>query len=109
VDAWRRADRRPSLPVADLADARVPLDAASAADDDLLRRASVEEVLSTLTADQRTVLILRVVHQFSVQETARIIGKNEGAVKVLQHRALASLRRTLADDLRPGSLERALG
>ena len=74
-------------------------------------RTSVDEVLATLTTDQRMVLVLRVVQQFSVQETARIIGKNEGAVKLLQHRALASLRRTFADRAHPGAgaLEGMLG
>ncbi|PKQ24334.1 MAG: hypothetical protein CVT65_03495 [Actinobacteria bacterium HGW-Actinobacteria-5] len=105
VDAWRSAGRRPSVPMADPEDAYVPRHVADAADQGLLARSAVEEVLSTLTADQRMVLVLRVVQQFSVEETARIIGKSEGSVKLLQHRALASLRRTLASRAQPGPLE----
>jgi len=60
-----------------------------------LQRAAVEEILSTLSPDQRAVLMLRYVHQFSSEETAAIIGKPEGTVRVLQHRALRTLRRTL--------------
>ena len=97
VDAWRSASRRPSVPMADPTNTHVPLRVAGPADEDLLQRSSVDEVLGTLTVDQRMVLVLRVVQQFSLHETAGIMGKSEGSVKLLQHRALASLRRTLAD------------
>jgi len=36
-----------------------------------------------------------VLDQFSVAETAAIMGKSEGAVKVMQNRALTTLRRLL--------------
>lgn len=49
-----------------------------------------------LSADQRTVLLLRVVADLTVEETARVTGKSVGAVKALQRRALAALRRKLA-------------
>jgi DNA-directed RNA polymerase specialized sigma24 family protein len=41
------------------------------------------------------VLTLKFVFSFSNAETATILGKTEGAVKSLQHRALASLHRQL--------------
>lgn len=109
VDAWRSAGRRPSVPMADPTESHAPLRVAGAADEELLQRSSVEAVLSTLTTDQRMVLVLRVVQQFSLQETAQIIGKTEGSVKLLQHRAIASLRRTLADRAQPGTLQGLLG
>ena len=56
---------------------------------------AVQELLQTLTPDQRAVIVLRVLDRFSVEETARIIGKSAGAVKVLQNRGIASLRKTL--------------
>ena len=48
--------------------------------------------LATLTDDQRAVLLLRVVTDLSLAETAEVLGKPVGAVKALQHRALARLR-----------------
>lgn len=51
-----------------------------------------------LSADQRTVLLLRVVADLTVEEVARITGKSMGAVKALQRRALDSLRRKLAKE-----------
>ena len=41
-------------------------------------------------------LVLRFFNDCSVTETAKAMGKNEGAVRVLQHRAIAALRRRLA-------------
>ena len=48
-----------------------------------------------LTDDQRHVIILRFFEGFSHKETAAIIGKTVGNVKVIQSRALASLRAAL--------------
>jgi RNA polymerase sigma-70 factor, ECF subfamily len=54
--------------------------------------------LATLTDDQRAVLLLRVVADLSLAETAEVLDKPVGAVKSLQHRALARLRAALADE-----------
>lgn len=48
-----------------------------------------------LSDDQRHVLILRILEGFSIRETAQILGKREGHIRVLQNRALAVLRRFL--------------
>ena len=61
----------------------------------LLAEKEVVEVLDTLTPDQRSVLTLRVVADLSLEETAAVLGKDLGAVKSLQHRALSRLRRNL--------------
>jgi RNA polymerase sigma-70 factor, ECF subfamily len=55
----------------------------------------VDALLSTLSPDQREVLLLRVVADLSLEQTADVLGKRVGAVKALQHRALASLRRLI--------------
>jgi RNA polymerase sigma-70 factor, ECF subfamily len=52
-------------------------------------------LLAALTADQRAVLLLRVLADLSVHEVASILGKRPGAVKALQRRGLASLARVL--------------
>lgn len=56
----------------------------------------VLEALGTLTRDQRTVLLLRVVGDLSVQDVALIVGKRVGAVKTLQRRALIRLARAIS-------------
>ena len=48
-----------------------------------------------LTDDQRHVVILRFIEGFSLKETAVIMGKKVGNVKVIQNRAIVALRKTL--------------
>ena len=52
-----------------------------------------------LTADQRHVIILRFLEDFSLGETAAIIGKSVNNVKVIQNRAIAKLRKALGLEL----------
>ncbi|WP_115788998.1 RNA polymerase sigma factor [Arthrobacter silvisoli] len=52
----------------------------------------VTELLDGLRDDHREVLALRVVADLSLEETAAIMGKTQGAVKQLQRRALLALR-----------------
>ena len=55
--------------------------------------ASLLELVARLSPDQRQVLTLKFVFRFSNGEAAAILGKTEGAVKSLQHRALVSLQK----------------
>ena len=51
------------------------------------------DVLATLTDDQREVIVLRVVSDLSLEQTAEVMGKRVGSVKALQRRAIANLRK----------------
>ena len=55
--------------------------------------ASLLELIARLSPEQRQVLTLKFVFRFSNGEAAAILGKTEGAVKSLQHRALLSLQK----------------
>lgn len=59
--------------------------------------------LAGLTQDQRAVLLLRVIGELSLEETAGALDKPVGAVKALQHRALARLRKDLAASPAPAT------
>ena len=48
-----------------------------------------------LTEDQRHVIVLRFLEDFSLKETATILGKEVGHIKVIQSRAIAKLRKSL--------------
>jgi RNA polymerase sigma-70 factor, ECF subfamily len=48
-----------------------------------------------LTEEQRNVLVLRFQEDFSLKETAEIIGKNVNAVKALQNRGITALREAM--------------
>jgi len=56
----------------------------------------VERLLNVLSPDQRDVLLLRIVGDLSVDQVATALGKRPGAVRVLQHRGLARLRRQMS-------------
>lgn len=58
---------------------------------------ALRRALAELTDDQQQVVILKFVDGLSNLEVAQILGKTEGAVKSLQHRALASLGRALGE------------
>lgn len=51
--------------------------------------------MSQLREDYRTVLILRFLNDLSPEETSQVMNRSIGAVRVLQHRALSSLRKVL--------------
>jgi RNA polymerase sigma-70 factor (ECF subfamily) len=56
---------------------------------------SMLELIDDLSTEQQQVLTLKFVFGFSNGEAATILGKSEGAVKSLQHRALATLHKKL--------------
>lgn len=97
VDDRRRRSRQPRP---------APLEAADeptvgGADDEALVALGNERVralLARLVPDQRDVILLRLVADMSIEETAATLGKSPGAVKALQHRGVAALRRALDPD-----------
>jgi RNA polymerase sigma-70 factor (ECF subfamily) len=56
------------------------------------------EALSTLSPDQREVVVLRFVADLPLEAVARITKRRVGAVKALQHRALENLRRAVSPE-----------
>jgi RNA polymerase sigma-70 factor (ECF subfamily) len=61
-----------------------------------LGQASLLELIQRLSPEQRQVLTLKFVFRFSNAEAAAVLGKTEGAIKSLQHRALATLQKHVA-------------
>jgi RNA polymerase sigma-70 factor (ECF subfamily) len=71
----------------------------SSAEEAALRQLASEnmfDLIEGLSEEQRQVLILKFVFDFSNGETATVLDKTEGAIKSLQHRALASLQKRFA-------------
>jgi len=98
VDERRRLDRRPRL--ADRADHDVDAVGGDAEDDALRRLGSqrVQHLCEQLVPDQRDVLLLRLMAGLTIEAVAMALGKSEGAVKALQRRGLANLRKILEHD-----------
>ena len=61
----------------------------------VLMEALVSAMNSELTEDQRHVIILRFLEDFSLKETAQIIGKEVNNIKVIQNRGISKLRKAL--------------
>jgi RNA polymerase sigma-70 factor (ECF subfamily) len=98
VDELRRAARRPKI--ADVASIEEHVPGGDTEEDALagMGRQRIEALLARLSTDQRAVVLLRVVEDLSIEQVPRALGKRPTAVKALQHRALATLRRLLVDE-----------
>jgi len=72
---------------------------ASQIEERVLMEALVTAMNTELTEDQRHVIILRFLEDFSLKETAQIIGKEINNVKVIQNRGIAKLRKALEDQI----------
>jgi RNA polymerase sigma factor (sigma-70 family) len=95
IDARRHSLRRP---VELTPEPPEPGERADDAAEEALARIGEEEVfrvLAALSEDQRTVLLLRVVGDMSIEDVAKAVGKRPGAVKALQRRGLAAIKREL--------------
>ena len=95
IDARRHSARRPVDLTPEPPEPRARV--ADAAEEALARIGleRVQEVLAGLSDEQREVLLLRVIGDLSIENVARAMGKRPGAVKALQRRGLAAIKREL--------------
>jgi RNA polymerase sigma-70 factor, ECF subfamily len=106
----RTLRRRPVAPLEAAASIAGPLDVAG----DVERRDEARaawDAVGRLPDDRRRVVVLRFVEEMSAAEIAGVLGRTEGAVRVLLHRALrsvaADLRRTTEEA--PGGADTPFG
>ncbi len=64
-------------------------------EEEILFKQVLHVIRDRLTEDQRHVVVLRFLEEFSLRETAVILGKRVEHVKVIQGRAIVALRKTL--------------
>jgi RNA polymerase sigma-70 factor, ECF subfamily len=103
VDAVRRASRRPLHLVDSVVDLEAMVTRAGTVAPEAGARAEAYEAtqraiaaVRTLPPDQADVVMLRVVVGLDVDEVAALVGKPAGSVRVLAHRGLRRLARTLS-------------
>ncbi|HEY7590324.1 MAG TPA: sigma-70 family RNA polymerase sigma factor [Candidatus Limnocylindrales bacterium] len=96
----RERRRRPTAPLEAAAAVADPLDVER---DAALRDDAAEawRAVGRLPADRRRALVLRFVEEMSTAEIAGILGRSEGAVRVLIHRALRAIGRDLVRKAKP--------
>ena len=95
----RRLRRRPEVPLDTAASVPAAIDVAGEAGrrDDV---AAALRAIDRLPGDRRRAVILRFVEEMSTPEIAGVLGRSEGAVRVLIHRALRTVARDLGDTRR---------
>ncbi len=97
ADHVKSAKFRFEVATADMRDADERVDSP---DTEVLTRLRDERLVSAirdLGSDQAECVTLRFLHGLSLADTAKVLGKSEGAVKQLQLRAVRALHRELAD------------
>lgn len=88
IDDRRRRARRPKIVDSAVPDRPAP-PTPEPADPELMA------ALAQLTEEQREVILLRFIADMPIEEVARLTSRSTGAVRALQHRAMAQLARTL--------------
>jgi RNA polymerase sigma-70 factor (ECF subfamily) len=93
VEHWRRVKRRRSAPVdpATIVHHAAADDPATEAVDAAVAAAAARRIEELLPPAQAQVVLLRVLGGLDVDQVAAVLGKQPGAVRVLQHKALRSL------------------
>jgi RNA polymerase sigma-70 factor (ECF subfamily) len=94
IDQGRSSRRSAPLEVADSFSAAGRSPSASF-EDQAMFDVILKALRHDLTEDQRHVIVLRFLEDFSLNETAMVLGKEVGHVKVIQNRAIAKLRKSL--------------
>ena len=96
IDHFRRARQRDQQSMTDLEEV---LKDANPGPAELtgtrLEHQELLKVMSHLNEDYQTVLVLRFLSELSPEETAQVMQRSSGSIRVLQHRALEALRKQL--------------
>ena len=100
LDHVKSSRYRLEVATADMRDADTVAEGPEDAVVQRLTNAELVECLRTLGPEQQECLVLRFLHGLSVSETAEIMGKKDGAIKALQHRAVRRLAGLLPEGLR---------
>lgn len=97
IDEGRKAARRP-IPIDEVHDQADPWQTAETQALASVASDEIRTTLGRLTPDQRAVVLLRVLGDTSLKDTAKALGKRVGAVKALQRRAVQALRDLLDEE-----------
>jgi RNA polymerase sigma-70 factor (ECF subfamily) len=95
LDERRRAMRRPApAPLSEAPERQAPDDVEQAVER-ALGSAQVRALCERLSADQRDVLLMRLLGRLTVDEVAEALDKTPGAVKALQRRGFLAISRLI--------------
>ena len=89
--------RRPTVTVKDIDDVLFDDNAPEVAAERSMEMRALGRALLSLPAIQRKVVVLRFLNELRYEEIEAIVGKSNGALRVIQHRAFQALRQSLAE------------
>ena len=99
IDERRRRNRRPDPePLDNRHEDRLIGDNAEDAALSGAEVARIAGICGQLPDEQRAVVLLRVIADFSIDEVAQVLGKSPGAIKQLQRRGFATARKLFAQE-----------
>jgi RNA polymerase sigma-70 factor (ECF subfamily) len=100
LDHLKSARHRLEMTTADTIEGKEHAQSTESAVLDILQSERLMQAVAQLGDEQRECVMLRFVQGLSVSETAQVMGKNDGAIKALQHRAVRKLADLVGSDLR---------
>lgn len=100
LDHVKSARHRLETPTADTIEGKEHHPSTETAVLQALQSEQLMRAVGELGDEQRECVMLRFIQGLSVNETAQIMGKNDGAIKALQHRAVRKLATIIGPDLR---------
>jgi RNA polymerase sigma-70 factor (ECF subfamily) len=102
IDTLRRRERTSTIPLDTWSETCDGPDGGVELSD---RQVALRRAMAQLGESQRQVLRLRYAYDLSIQETARQMGRTQGSIKSLQHRAQQNLLRLMQEGAEAGSGE----
>ncbi|MDT4904400.1 MAG: polymerase sigma-70 factor, subfamily [Pseudonocardiales bacterium] len=100
LDHMKSARHRLEITTADTIEGKEHAQSTETAVLESLAAERLMEAVALLGDEQRECVMLRFIQGLSVSETASVMGKNDGAIKALQHRAVRKLADLVGSDLR---------
>ena len=95
IDHYRT--RKPNLNI-EIIDEPAVKDPTEQKIDDNIKLESVRKAVLQLNHEQQDVILMRFVEELSFGEIAKIMDKSNGAVRILQHRAIRNLKKILNNE-----------
>ena len=94
IDEIRKRQRRPSLELENIEN----ISDSESSVEGYLEQQGLLEVVNCLPPNQRRLIVLKFIEGMDNREIANIMGKSEGALRVMQMRALSTLKKELSKE-----------
>jgi RNA polymerase sigma-70 factor (ECF subfamily) len=102
IDHYRKNQNRKSVSIDNIAETSIKTEIQASTEEkvavDFDFQKIVKETLPLLKEEYREVIILRFINELKISEIATVLGKTNGNIRVIIHRALEALQKLVKDD-----------